>query len=105
MTTTSQPTPVIFDWEVAGRELGGRLDRLHAIAVLGNDPTDTAKVALGIAKQQSRRRRVAIGDLIGDAEPLTAIAEGDDTHGLADVFEYGVDSLPLLPSLSVQWSR
>ena len=90
MTATSQPTPVIFDWEVAGRELGGRLDRLHAIAVLGNDPTETAKVALGIAKQQSRRRRVAIGDLIGDAEPLTAIAEGDDTHGLADVFEYGL---------------
>ena len=90
MTTTSRPTPVTFDWEVAGRELGGRLDRLHAIAVLGNDAIDTAKVALGIAKQQSRRRRVAIGDLLGDAEPLVALLEGDDTHGLADVFEYGL---------------
>lgn len=90
MTTTSRPAPVVFDWEVAGRELGGRLDRLHAIAVLGNDPTNTARVALGIARQQSRRRRVAIGDLIGDAEPLVALAEGEDVHGLADVFEYGL---------------
>jgi hypothetical protein len=84
------PAPLIFDWEVAGRELGGRLDRLHAIAVLGSDPTATAKVALGIARQQSRRRRVAIGDLLGDAEPIASLVSDDDTHGLADVFEYGL---------------
>jgi hypothetical protein len=90
VTSSPQPTPLIFDWEVAGRELGGRLDRLHAIAVLGNDATETAKVAIGIARQQARRRRVAIGDLLGDAPPLTELVPGEDSHGLSDVFEYGL---------------
>ena len=90
MTTESRPIPLIFDWEIAGRELGGRLDRLHAIAVLGTNREETAKVALGIAKLQARRRRVAIGDLLGDAEPLTALVRDDDVHGLADVFEHGL---------------
>lgn len=86
----SRPIPLIFDWEVAGRELGGRLDRLHAIAVLGNDASETAKVAIGIGRQQARRRRVAIGDLLGDAPVLTALVPNEDAHGLADVFEYGL---------------
>jgi hypothetical protein len=90
VTTQSRPIPLIFDWEVAGRELGGRLDRLHAIAVLGTAHQDTANVALGIARHQARRRRVAIGDLLGDAEPLTALVTDEDTHGLSDVFEYGL---------------
>ena len=90
MTTPSRPVPLIFDWEIAGRELGGRLDRLHAIAVLGTAHEDTAKVALGIARLQARRRRVAIGDLLGDAAPLTSLVTDDDAHGLSDVFEYGV---------------
>jgi hypothetical protein len=90
LTTSSRPTPLIFDWEVAGRELGARLDRLHAIAVLGSDPGEAARVAIGIARLQSRRRRVAIGDLLGDAAPLTALVPGEDSHGLSDVFEYGL---------------
>ena len=79
-----------FDWEAAGRELGDKLDRLHAVAVLGSTDEFTAKVALGIARQQARKRRVAIGDLLGDAEPLHSLAPSDDHHGLADVFDYGV---------------
>jgi hypothetical protein len=110
VTTDSQPTTLIFDWEVAGRELGASLDRLHAIAVLGSDETDTANVALGIARYQAKKRRVAIGDLLGDAQPLQALVPSDDPHGLADVFEYGVsidkiarrvegdDNLYILPS-------
>ncbi len=90
MTSAAPPTPLIFDWEVAGRELGASLDRLHAIAVIGSNHIETAKVALGIARQQSRRRRVAIGDLLGDAEPLTALTPGEESHGLSDVFEYGL---------------
>jgi hypothetical protein len=90
VTTESRPIPLIFDWEVAGRELGGRLDRLHAIAVLGAAHDDTAKVALGIARHQARRRRVAIGDLLGDAPVLTSLITDEDPHGLADVFEYGL---------------
>lgn len=79
-----------FDWEAAGRELGAKLDRLHAVAVLGSNENDTARVALGIARHQSSKRRVAIGDLIGDVEPIQSLIASDDHHGLADVFEYGV---------------
>jgi hypothetical protein len=47
---------------------------------------------LGIARQQARRRRVALGDLLGDTDPIQALAplDDDDAHGLADVFDYGV---------------
>lgn len=86
----ASPPPAEFDWEAAGRELSSSLDRYHAIAVLGSDPDHTARVALGIARQQARRRRVAVGDLLGEAAPLQSLVTGDDSHGLADVFEYGV---------------
>jgi hypothetical protein len=93
VTAGPPPTalPPVFDWEAAGRELGARLDRLHAVAVLGSNESDTARVALGIARQQAAKRRVAIGDLIGAVEPLQSLVPPDeDHHGLADVFEYGV---------------
>jgi SPOR domain len=90
VTSAAPPTPLIFDWEVAGRELGASLDRLNAIAVLGTDEIQVAQVALGIGRQQARRRRVAIGDLLGDATPLTALVSSEDSHGLSDVFEYGL---------------
>ena len=88
--TAGVPPTLEFDWEKAGRELGAKLDRLHALAVLGTNENQTARVALGIARQQSAKRRVAIGDLLGDAEPLHALVPTDDPHGLADVFEYGM---------------
>jgi sporulation related protein len=90
VTAGAAPTAPGFDWEAAGRQLGSTLDRLHAVAVLGSNNIETALVAIGIAKQQARRRRVAIGDLIGEAGPLQSLAPSDDPHGLADVFEYGV---------------
>ena len=90
MTAGAPLIATAFDWEAAGRELGAKLDRLHAVAVLGSNENDTARVALGIARQQSSKRRVAIGDLIGDVEPIQSLVASDDHHGLADVFEYGV---------------
>ena len=84
-----------FDWEAAGRELGAKLDRLHSVAVLGSNENDTARVALGIARQQSSKRRVAIGDLIGDVEPIQSLIASDDHHGLADVFEYEASGVRL----------
>jgi len=75
---------------VAGRELGGRFDRLHAIAALGSNANETAQVAIGIARQQARRRRVVIADLLGDAPALTSMIPAGDAHGLADVFEFGL---------------
>jgi len=90
VTEPASPASPEFDWEAAGRELSGTCDRLHSVVVMGSDDTHTALVAVGIARQQARKRPVAIGDLLGDAEPLLALAPSGDPHGLADVFEYGV---------------
>jgi hypothetical protein len=79
-----------LDWLAEGRELGLTLDQLHAVVVVGADPMATALVALGIGRAQASRRRVAVGDLIGDAPPLQELVPADDVHGLVDSFMYGV---------------
>jgi hypothetical protein len=79
-----------MDWLAEGRELGLTLDHCHAIVVVGADPVATALVALGIGRVQSERRRVAVGDLIGDAPPLRELVPDEDVHGLVDSFMYGV---------------
>jgi hypothetical protein len=86
----TEPAPAGFDWEAAGRSLSGTFDRLNSIVIVGEDENATALVALGIAKQQARKRPVALGDLLGDSKPISALAPSSDPHGLADVFEYGV---------------
>jgi len=90
VTAGAPPPSQDFDWDAAGRAVSAGLDRVHAVAVLGNDAEHTAQVALAIARAQARRRRVAIGDLLGEAAALQALVPSDDPHGLADVFEYGV---------------
>lgn len=79
-----------MDWLAEGRELGLTLDQCHAIVVVGADPVATAQVALGIGRAQAERRRVAVGDLIGDAPPLASLVPDEDVHGLVDSFLYGV---------------
>lgn len=79
-----------FDWELEGLALGETLDALHAIVVLGDDPDATARVALGIGRAQAHRRRVAVGDLLGEAAPIQSLVTGDDPHGIVDSFVYGV---------------
>ncbi len=78
------------DWLAEGRALGITLDHCNAIVVVGADPEATALVALGIGRAQAERRRVAVGDLIGDAPPLQSLVPADDVHGLVDSFMYGV---------------
>jgi hypothetical protein len=58
--------------------------------VIGDDPVATAHAAIGIGRMQARRRRVAIGDLVGEVGPLQALVTGDDPHGIIDSFHYGV---------------
>lgn len=79
-----------LDWEALGAESSGAVDGAHAILVTGKDPLAAARAALGIGRAQSRRRRVAIGDLIGEVEPLQRLVTGDDPHGIVDSFLYGV---------------
>jgi len=78
------------DWEALGAEASSAVDASHAILVTGRDPVAAARVAIGIGQVQSRSRRVAIGDLVGDVEPLQRLVTGDDPHGIADSFLYGV---------------
>jgi hypothetical protein len=73
-----------------GIQLGATLDEAHLVLVLGEDERLTALAALGVARAQARRRRVALGDLLGDAEPIQSLLNGGDPHGLADSFVYGV---------------
>jgi hypothetical protein len=79
-----------MDWTEEGRRIGVTLDAFHAVVVAGSDPIATAETALGIARVQAVHRRVALGDLIGDAEPIQSLVPGDDPHGLVDSFVYGV---------------
>jgi hypothetical protein len=79
-----------MNWLQEGRNVGVTLDACHAVVVVGSDPTATAQVALGIARVQSQHRRVAVGDMFGDAPPLQALIDSEDAHGLMDSFNYGV---------------
>ena len=79
-----------MDWTEEGRRIGVTLDAFHAVIVVGVDPVATAETALGIARVQAIHRRVAVGDLLGEAPPLQALVSGDNPHGLVDSFLYGV---------------
>ena len=73
-----------------GMRVGAELDTASLVLVLGDEPRRTALAALGVARAQARHRRVALGDLLGDAEPIQQLLNGGDPHGLADSFVYGV---------------
>jgi hypothetical protein len=77
-------------WEEVGREGADALDGASAVVVVSADPEAAAHAALGLGRAQSRRRRVAIADLVGDVEPLRALVPDDDAHGIVDSFHYGV---------------
>ena len=85
-------SPMAEAWEEEGRRVGEHLDGVNLILVLGLDHRDTALAALGIGRAQAGKRRVAIGDLLGDAAPLQRLMGHDDQdhHGLVDSFLYGV---------------
>lgn len=77
-------------WEDAGRRVASRLDDVSSAVVVGRDGRAVALAALGIARLQSAKRRVAVGDLIGESEPLQSLVTDEDTHGIVDSFVYGV---------------
>lgn len=79
-----------FDWEREGYLFGESLAAQHVVVVVGDDATATATAALGIARSQAARRRVALGDLLGDAGPIRRLVHEEDPHGLVDSLRYGV---------------
>ena len=79
-------------WENEGRRLAPQLEQNASIVVLGENTQLAAAVAVGIARAESARRHVALGDLVGDSAPLYVLAGGEDAIGLADCLR---DGLPL----------
>ena len=77
-------------WEDEGRRIAGELCGTSAALVVGADAGHAARVALGIARAESERRHVALGDLTGDAAPLYAVAGGEDAFGLSDCLRQGL---------------
>src|SRR5919199_1793626 len=91
MELTSPTTPPPADrWEAAGRRIAGTLDNRAAAVVIGEDTAAAAQVALGIGRVQARRRRVAVGDLVGEEPMLQSLVPADAEYGLADTFLHGV---------------
>lgn len=74
----------------AGERIAPELDGCGAVLVIGDDPVTAAEVALGIGRVQARRRRVAVGDVVGELRPIEQLVPTDVAHGLVDSFLYGV---------------
>ena len=84
------PGSLIAPWEVEGRRLAPLLDSVCAVVIAANDPSVAVSVAIGVARTHGQRRRVAIADLIGESPAIETQLTGDDPHGIADSFLYGV---------------
>jgi cell division septation protein DedD len=95
--TTPVSTPVSTDtgnhgtgWEAAGRQIAPMLGSYSAAVVTGTDALAAAHVAIGIGLAEAEHRRIAIGDLVGEIEPIQALVTSDDPHGISDSFTFGV---------------
>ncbi len=87
---TGLPASAPHSWENEGQQLAPLFDTVCAAVIAGTDANAAAQTAIGIARVQGARRRVAIADLIGEAPALEALNRSDDPHGIADSFLYGV---------------
>lgn len=90
--TLPAPDTQAAAWLAEGERAAGALDAVHSVLVLGRDTDAAAWIAIGLARAQSARRRVAIADMIGEVGPIEKLlrADDDDPHGIADSFLYGV---------------
>jgi len=95
--TTPEPAPISSDtanygtgWEAAGRQIAPMLGSYSAAVITGTDALAAAHVAIGIGLAEAEHRRIAIGDLVGEIEPIQALVTTDDPHGISDSFTFGV---------------
>lgn len=78
------------DWEREGELVASDLDSCACALVLGPDAVASAEAALGIARVQARRRRVAVGDVVGELAPIESLLPSESPYGMMDSFLYGV---------------
>ncbi len=97
MKTTPVSTPLSTDtgshgtgWEAAGRQIAPMLGSYSAAVITGADSLAAAHVAIGIGLAEAEHRRIAIGDLVGEIEPIQALVTTEDPHGISDSFTFGV---------------
>lgn len=84
------PLSLTESWEMEGRRLAPLLDGICSVVIAATDVSLATSMALGVARAQGLRRRVAVADLIGEAPAIEALLTGDDPHGISDSFLYGV---------------
>ena len=82
--------PILSMWEAEGNRHAAAFDACAGAVVIGERPSVAAEVALGIARVQARRRRVAVADTVGELGPLEDLVPMDAPYGLVDSFFYGV---------------
>jgi hypothetical protein len=82
--------PILSMWEAEGHRHAEALDACAGAVIIGERPSTAAEVALGIARVQARRRRVAVADTVGELGPLEDLVPMDAPYGLVDSFFYGV---------------
>jgi hypothetical protein len=71
-------------------EVAAHIATHSAVVVSGPDSDRSAAYAVAIARAASVSRRVAIGDLVGEAAPIYALAGGEDAPGITDCFREGL---------------
>lgn len=85
------PAEISAGWEAAARQIAPMLGSYSAAVVTSSDVLAAAHAALGIGLAEAEHRRVAIGDLVGDLEPIQSLVPPEeDPHGISDSFTYGV---------------
>lgn len=77
-------------WEAEGQRLAPLLDSACSVVIAARDPSVAALTAVGLARAQGRKRRVAVADLLGESPALEVLLSHDDPHGVSDSFLYGV---------------
>jgi hypothetical protein len=77
-------------WFEAGVRASPTLAGHASAVVVGRDADAAAWVALGLARAIAPIRRVALGDLIGDAAPIIGLLGEPPAEGIVDSFLYGV---------------
>jgi hypothetical protein len=76
-------------YERAGRQTSIALRGYSTVLVISDNPIAAAHVAIGLARAEAPHRRVVVGDLVGDLEPIRSIVSPDDSHGIHDSFVFG----------------
>ena len=77
-------------WEDEGDRIALELGESSAALIVGPDARAAARVALGIASVQARRRRVAVVDAVGENAPIEKLLPEGVAHGLVDMLQHGV---------------